>query len=286
MFASDCTGGGVCSNKKCVGGPLNNNSCANGNDCNGCTQPSAVGSCAIIGGLVTSPKVPLNGVCIPRSSPPGDVACVTNVECKICVGGPDAGRTCTTDAQCRLCQGGTNPGTPCTSNANCTGGGTCPAAGPTCTGAGTCQLDRLNIVVGTPDVNDEATLTVPQASVILAPAVVPGIGTVCVGAGGDGLGVIDCDGGRAGLNIALSRDHNTSPQVCLSGDNAAKTCTTNADCPNAAVGSECNLQNAGGAVGLPDEPNRCKGGTNDGTACTTNAQCTGGGTCQFSSGNT
>jgi hypothetical protein len=108
----------------------------------------------------------------------------------------------------------------------------------------------------------------------LNPAVVTNVGTVCVGAGGVGVGVIDCDGGRANLNATLSRDHNTTPKICLggtnvgasctknsncpsgtcyAGTNAGGACTSNGDCPGGTCAMGCNLNNSGSANGLPDD---------------------------------
>jgi hypothetical protein len=212
-------------------------------------------------------RVPLNGVCIPRAIAP-DVACVTNIECKVCVGSAAAGLACANNAQCRGCLGGSNPGTPCTSNVQCLGGGTCEAPGAgTCTGAGTCRNAKLEIEVGSPDVNNETPLTIPQSSVVLNPAVVSGVGTVCVSSGGDGEGVIDCDGGRANLDFTLERDHNTTP-----GDpgnsGSGMGLADDAGCDDTFVQPDLSIGRA-----CIEGTSSCDGGMNDGMPCTMPGDC-------------
>lgn len=57
---------------------------------------------------------------------------------RFCLNAAAAGKACTTDTECRVCVGGLNAGQVCTGGANCPGGtcptvpvGTCPTAGPT-----------------------------------------------------------------------------------------------------------------------------------------------------------
>ena len=287
-----CTGtcGGT---KTCVGGPYNGLTCGASLECKGCDPNSIctgagtplacctasgtgncplVGSCAIVQNAAFPIRVSLNGVCTPRNFPPGDIECTTNAECKTCVGGATPGKSCETDLECG------------------TGG---------CTGSGTCRLAQLDLVGGGLDGNNDRPLTIPQSSVILNPTMLPGSLAVCIAAGGNGSGVIDCNGGHADLNALLESDHNTTAQVCLSGTNAGGACTTDADCPGIAVGAGCNLSNGGGLANDPtctatavqpgggvsraclEGTKQCTGGTNDGTLCTTNTDCTGGGTCTF-----
>jgi hypothetical protein len=298
---TDCPGSTCGGTKACVGGPYDGLACSAALACNGC-DPNRIctaastplgcctgnqtgtcplqGSCAVVQGSFPI-RVPLNGICLPRTSPPGDVSCATNAECHTCVGGDNNGLTCVSD-------------------------GDCPNGG-TCTGSGTCQLGAFDLLVGAEDVNHEQPLTLPQSSLLLSPALVTGIGAVCVRAGGDGSGVIDCDGGRANINATLSRDHNTNMQkVCLAGSNAGHICTANSQCPT----STCSQGDSGSTSttcsdgvsgnGLPEDATctcavtqpdgsisyackegtkQCSGGTNDGTLCTTDSTCTGGGTC-------
>jgi hypothetical protein len=238
-----------------------------------------LGSCAIVQTLVGPIRVPLNGVCLPRSYPPGDVDCTTDAECHTCVGGENAGKTCGKTAS------------------------DCPNG--SCSGSGTCQLAQMDIVPGTKNANNEIPLTVPQSSLVLNPTNVSGIGAVCVGAGGDGNGLIDCDGGYPNLNATSMRDHNTTPKVCLSGTNKGQACTKNADCPGAAGNAGCNLGNGLSGPfptpGVPDDPTctsklqqpdgsfsyacleetkQCWGGSNEGAVCTADTDCPGS-TCAF-----
>ncbi len=245
--------------KACVGGPYNGLACTSSVNCNGCDPDRictaagtplacctgaaagscpAVGSCALVVGSVPV-KLPLNGVCLPRSYPPGDVDCSTNVECHTCVGGANDGKTCGKTAN------------------------DCPSG--SCSGNGTCQLAGLSFVPGTENANNEIPLTIPQSSLILNPAVVSGIGAVCVAAGGDGTGLIDCVGGEVNLNATSIHDHNTTPKVCLTGTKTGSTCTKNSDCPS----GTCN--------------NTCVNGTKAGSNCTSSADCSGGGTCMGNS---
>jgi cysteine-rich repeat protein len=276
---------GSCRSNVCVGGPYDGLACTVPGDCNGCNPndictaagtPFAccsaanagtcpvVGSCALVQNPLFAVRVPLNGICVPRTSP--DTACLTDVEC---------------------------------------------AAGSTC------QLSRFNILVGTPDANQETPITVPQGSVLLSPAIVSGIGTVCVPFAADGVGFHDCNGGRANRDATVSVDHNTTPNGCLGGTNEGGACTSSADCPagtfatcspttNTCLGgknffqpcnddtdcpnfdAKCNLDNSGSANGLPDDPEcndnntlpdgstsfaceeltkQCSAGSNEGLVC-------------------
>jgi len=263
--------------------------------------------------------------CTAAGNCPGG-SCPTGGTCggaKQCVGGPYSGLTCASSFSCDGC----NPSAICTGNgvplacctANLTGNcplvgscavvqqkgnalplalnGTCsPRAAPDvfcstnaeCAPLGkTCEFSKLNIVVGDPDGDGEATLMIPQGSVSLAPAVVTGLGVACVSAGGDGHGVVDCDGGRADLHSATLKDHNTTPgnagnsgsaagqpddatctnlamnpggtvsraclegtKQCVDGVNAGNLCTDDSECPT----STCQLCNATGAHGICNGP--------------------------------
>src|SRR5207249_98388 len=135
---------------------------------------------------------------------------------KKCVGGPLDGTTCTSSGTCNGCnlsppQGScaivqassfpirvslngicvprTAPDTACVTSAECPSGKTC-------------QLAQFDVLAGGLDpATMTRPLTIAQGSVKLAPAAVPGVGTVCVAAGGDGVGKIDCDGGEPNLNL-------------------------------------------------------------------------------------
>ena len=279
--------------KKCVGGPYDGMKCSSALQCKGCdpnrictashvplqccsgasagTCP-AQGSCALIQGTLQV-RVSLNGVCSPRSYPPGDIDCTTDVECQRCVGGANDGKVCKGSTDCP--------------------DGTCGPAGP-----GSCNLSALDLIVGAPDANQEIPLTIPAGSLKLGAAYIPNLGTACVAAGGAGTGVIDCDGGRANINAKLSKDHNITPKICLGGTKAGQACTTNNFC----TGGVCNLGNSGPASGLPDDATctntvplpdgtngvpclegakQCSGGVLPGLLCTTDAECLGGGSCGY-----
>jgi hypothetical protein len=227
--------------RTCVGGPLDGQTCTNAGQCGGCSLNPAQGSCALVQLGLLSLRVALNGVCLPRNIPPGDVACSTNAECRNCVGGTNNGKTCLDPTHC---------------------------PGGSCTGAGFCQLAQLDIVPGSPDANNEMPLLIPQNSLILNPAFVnPSIGTVCVVAGGDGVGVIDCDGGRADLNTFIERDHNTTPGDpgnSGSGSGLADdaTCSNTFTQPNGAVSRACI-----------EGTSFCNDGPNAGMLCTDDLDC-------------
>jgi hypothetical protein len=81
--------------------------------------------------------------------------------------------------------------------------------------------------IGAPGGDGVAQITVPADMAVIDPIFVPGIGDVCVDFPVDGIGFIDCDGGRPGLDITVQQDHNTAPG---------------------------NTGNSGSAMGLPDDP--------------------------------
>ena len=221
------------------------------------------------------------GTCTGGATP--GAACVEDVDCgggtcdsKVCVGGPLDAMSCSSGADCNGCtlsppQGSCaiiqNPLFPVIVPLN----GICiPRSAPDigclsdaeCSGGTTCQLAKLDLVVGAEDpVTMERSLTIPESSVILNPAVVAGIGTACIVAGGDGQGAIDCDGGRANLDAVLSIDHNTSLNGCLGGANAGGACTTTADCPGDP------------GVTFPCPSGLCLGGKRFFQSCTTMADC-------------
>jgi hypothetical protein len=212
------------------------------------------GSCAVIQGTIAI-RLSLNGICLPRSYPPGDLDCTTDVECRTCVGGANDGKAC---RQASHCPSGS------------------------CSNPGICQLAEISAELGTEQANGESSVTLIQESLVLNAAYVNPIGTACVSAGGDGVGVLDCDGGRAGLNVTSKKDHNTSPgnpgnggsanglpddpgcddtftaadgtvahtcvegsRQCSGGINAAEPCSDDTDCPGGVCGF-CNIGTNGG----------------------------------------
>jgi hypothetical protein len=227
------------------------------------------GSCAIVQNSLFAVRVPLNGVCVARGITP-ETACTTSAECKTCVGSKLDGLACTQNTQCRGCIGGDSDGKPCVVDAQCTGGGTCePSGAGTCTGPGTCRFAGFDIVIGPTNVaTGERSLTIPADSVVLNPAIVSGVGTACVSAGGDGMGIVDCDGGAAEIDFTLSDDHNTTP-------GSAGNCATGG-LPNDAM---CNtpFDNAGN-LSFPclEGTSTCDGGTNANMLCTMPSDCPGG----------
>lgn len=260
--AGDCPGGtcptgGTCSatGRMCAGGPYNGKTCANALDCNGC-DPNRI--CTGVGVPlpcctgVDAGSCPLAGSCALVQNKitvlnlfpvrvPLNGVCVPRVA-------PDVG--CSTDLECA----------------------------PT---GRVCQLARIDVVVGGVDSTGTRPLRVPRESVLLNPAAVSGIGTVCVSAGADAFGELDCDGGTSGLDFTFARDHNTTvggagntgsavglpddptcsrtfiqpdgglsvaciegTKVCSGGANVAMICTTNADCPSSTC-ADCTTQPQG-----------------------------------------
>jgi len=275
--------GGV---RKCAGGPYDGLTCNNVSDCNGC-NPNLVctgagvplpcctgtdagncpliGSCAIVENtnnqLAIFPvRVPLNGVCSPRSLP--EVGCSTDAECI------PYGKTC--------------------------------------------KLPSLDMVIGPTSPDGTRPVTVPKDSIFLAPANVAVVGNVCVQAGGDAQGTIDCNGGGAGINFVVSRDHNVSPghiknsgpalgladdamcmnsaeqadgaisracfegtRYCSAGVNAGKICVDDTGCPGGEC-EECSTQPAASHGVCSATGSLCVGGPTDGQKCTQNSDCSPG----------
>ncbi len=282
LTGTDCPAPGMCNATigVCLGGPFNGNACKKVADCNGCVKNPPVGSCAIVQSGSFAIQVPINGVCAPRSFPPGDFDCVTDAECHTCVGGSN-GQICRQDSDC---------------------------AGGTCSGAGTCQLAGLKFELSAPDANGVSNITIPKSSLILNPTSLTQLGqTVCIVAGGDGIGKIDCKGGSSNLSSTVVRDHNTTAQICLSGTKKGMACKANGDCPNFTSGQGCNLGNSAnnptpGPNNLPNDPTctnkllqpdgsysfaclegtkQCAGGMNPGALCTSDADCSPGVACIF-----
>jgi len=238
---ANCGGGGTCSSvKACAGGPYAGMSCSNFSDCNGCDP---------------------NQVCIASGTP---LACCT---------GNNAG-TCPVAGSCVLIQGSLTirvpvngvcvprvaPDVPCLSDVECPSGKTC-------------RLPELRLLTDTPDGNGEADLTIPQSSVVFNPASVGALGTVCLSAEGDGSGVVDCDGGLTGINIAARQDHNTTPGGSGNSGSASGLpddpgCNDSFVQPDGSVSYAC-----------PEGMTTCSGGTNAGAVCSGPGDCPGG-SCQ------
>jgi hypothetical protein len=196
--ASDaiCGTGGTCSSiRACIGGAYQGLRCSSDLDCNGCDP---------------------NQVCIAAGNP---LACCTGSNVGNC---PVAGSCIIAQTNSfvgalrvpvnGVCVPRVAPDVSCTTDVECPSGQTC-------------RLSELQIVAGAPNANGEEQLTIPQSSVIFNPAVTS-VATLCLTATGDGTGTIDCDGGRASLDLTVKQDHNTTP-----GDS----------------------NNSGSASGLPDD---------------------------------
>jgi hypothetical protein len=72
---------------------------------------------------------------------------------------------------------------------------------------------HIGMQIGGPDLFTlQASITVDHTipdRIKLPPVLVPGFGAICMTPTGDGTGSIDCNGGEAGNNIALTQDHYT-----------------------------------------------------------------------------
>lgn len=292
-----------CTNKKCVAGPLMGMACNAASDCRRCVGGSNAGN-------------PCTG---PPAQCPGGTCPQQQCGNGTCVGGATAGRACTSGTDCNGCalsptQGScaivqnplfavrvplngvcaprVAPDIACTLDSECPQGKTCQASG-------------LTMEV-TPNGDGTYDVKVPKESLFLPPAIISGIGIVCVVAGGDGVGTIDCNGGTPGIDFTLSVDHNTTPaDICLDGPNKGMACSTDANCPTTAsclenkcsAGSRmgmacnspaecpatavCNKGNGGSSMGLPDDPT-CSStfvtpaGTTDYACLEGTRQCSGG----------
>jgi len=131
----------------------------------------------------------------------------------------------------------------------------------------TCQLSKLDVVVGGPNANGVRPLRIPMESVSLNPAPVTGIGTVCVSAGADGTGELDCDGGTQGLDFTLSRDHNTTPNA-FNNTGLAVGLADDPTCSRSVVQPDGAL-----SVACIEGTRRCAGGPNVAMICTMSSEC-------------
>jgi hypothetical protein len=252
-----CTNAAAC--RVCVGGNNNGNPCV------------ANAQCTAGGGTCSAPTTCANATC--RGGAYNGVSCNSGADCPgcnpnlICTGagtplaccsGPDAG-TCPVVGSCAIvqnplfavrlglngvCVPRTAPDVSCLLDADCPAGKTCRNSGFTLEGYTNNDGD------GTLD------LRIPEESLFLPPAVVSGIGTACVVAVGDGVGVVDCDGGRPNSDFTLSIDHNTTPAfTCLGGTRKLMACTTSLDCPGlqAVCVQGTNVCASGSNQGMPCE---------------------------------
>jgi Dictyostelium (slime mold) repeat len=121
----------------------------------------------------------------------------------------------------------------------------------------------LGLVIGAPNgFTGEASIQVPRDRIVLPPIPVPGVGALCLEAVGNGEGVIDCDGGRAGTSVVIAQDHDSgeSDPVCLLG------CREDAPCQGTLPGPHrtlCPVCQSGA----------CSSGVYEGLPCTGDAAC-------------
>ena len=103
----------------------------------------------------------------------------------------------------------------------------------------------IGIQFGAPNSNGVAPVVIPQALVHFNPVTgVPGFAGACVTALTDGVGVIDCDGGSANLDLTETQDHNTNPgnannsgPVTGLADDAS--CTNTSTWPDGTIDQAC-----------------------------------------------
>lgn len=309
-------GGGVavqCPNRVCTSGPRQGQPCTGAAACRVCVGGSNMGmTCstnAQCPGSTCSPATTCLGTCdggsyngLPCASAleclgcnPNDVCTANGVPLPCCTGNNTG--TCPVAGSCAIVQNplfavrlGLNgicvprqaPET--LAEVSCVKSEQCPAGK-------TCQASSFTLQ-GFDNGDGTYRLRIPRESLFLPPAVVSGIGTVCVVAGGDGTGILDCAGGTANINLTATADHNTNPPfTCLGGTRKGLPCTTTSDCTGAQAPCPQTYQCAGGSsVNQPCTPDtvecpsgqcvagpmRCTGGTNAGLVCTGAAQCPGG----------
>ena len=176
---NDCPGSTCGTVKRCAGGPYEGLPCAlSADDCNGCNP---------------------NNICTGNGAP---LACCTGSNAGTC---PPAGSCVFLKSNVLslnlpidgVCVPRVAPDVVCTSDIECPSGKTC-------------RLATLRLFADPPAANGEATLTIPQSSVVFNPAVTS-VATVCLAAAGDGTGTIDCDSGKTGIDVTSRQDHNTTP---------------------------------------------------------------------------
>lgn len=210
---STCTGGGTCSSiKYCAGGPYESMRCSNSSDCSGC-NPNNI--CTAVGAPLACCTGSNTGTCPVAGSCVGLISGFLS-PIKVAIDG--------------VCVPRVAPDVSCVSDLEC-------AAGKTC------RFASLRLNTTTPDGNGEATLTIPQSSVVFNPAVTA-FATVCLAAAGDGAGTVDCDGGKVGINVTAVQDHNTTPSSDGNSGSGSgllddPSCTATFVQPDGTVSSAC-----------------------------------------------
>lgn len=89
-----------------------------------------------------------------------------------------------------------------------------------CKGSQVCVLPELELQLSAADSSGVMTV-VASPSNVLPPVLVPGVGMYCLDFLGSGFGTIDCDGGLAGRDLMLTRDHNGPEMTSLQGTYSA-----------------------------------------------------------------
>ena len=169
-----------------------------------------------------------------------------------CVGGAAAGKGCDRNSDCRVCVGGTNAGNPCTGAGDCPGGGSCPAGG-SCNPL--CSLLNILDCEG-PRQDPDIAFSVPKAGTYLGPPNKSVSITFCSGAlcttGSCCPGPGECLDEEEGVPMtkaacdALNGVYKGAIRcfggICTGGDEAGESCQDNTACPGGTcAGSEVEL---------------------------------------------
>ena len=93
------------------------------------------------------------------------------------------------------------------------------------------------------DFKGESIVKAPGDQLLFPPLPVPGLGVVCVHGATDGNGILDCDGGRTGVDLTISRDHNTN-------DSCTNGCREDAPCHGPLPAPHPGVCNGPQTVGL------------------------------------
>ncbi len=294
IFPTECASpSGVSQPNFCAGGandllPCNPNSqCPSGacggtggvpNRCsNNATRSCTTNANCLSGGTCTA------FACVGGTAPANTV-CNRNFDCPTGVCGNYCGvngSTCTT-VSTPPCPAGTQPGVCTAKSAAVLQSLTIGALsiGPLA-GQQVLKVGKPNLVA-----NDGVVPVCAKAqSVFFTPVKVPGLACACVrgafapdvaGPGNSSAGLIGCGAtGVTGINVNLSRDHNTTPpKQCIGGTSDGAVCNPDVQCPG---GGTCSLTTF-----------TCTGGTNNGLGCNPSVDCPNGacntnngpGTCQ------